>query len=149
MMWAFTATVFIINAIGLCLLQLGGTRLTPEISQDSNPHITNPMGQRYNSAFFKETSPFCMLLCLVGMTARTLGADAGEIVKTAVKIQCTTFLQKLQFSGDVEGLVNFWIWIGVASGIIGPVSIFFFVKKEMRTYLRRMLSPATTITPIQ
>ena len=84
MMWAFTATVFIINAIGLCLLQLGGTRLTPEILQDSNPHITNPMGQRYNSAFLKDTSPFCMLLCLVGVVGRTLRPDVGEINKLSV-----------------------------------------------------------------
>ena len=84
MMRAFTATVFIINAIGLCLLQLGGTRLTPEILQDSNPLIANPMGQRYNSAFLKDTSPFCMLLCLVGMVGRTLRPDVGEIKKLSV-----------------------------------------------------------------
>ena len=95
MLRTLTITVFIINAIGLCLLQLGGTRITPEISQDTNPHIINPMGQRYNSAFFKETSPFCMLLCLVGMAARFLHADAGEMMRTATKIQCITFIQKL------------------------------------------------------
>ena len=102
MMLAFTATVFIINAIGLCLLQLGGTRLTPEILQDSNPHITNPMGQRYNSAILKETSPFCMLLCLVGMVARTLHADAGEIVRTATKIQYITFIKNHNFQGMLK-----------------------------------------------
>ena len=71
---------FILNTLSLLLLQLEGKKRAPEISHDSNPYITNPRQQRYNSAFLNERSPFCMLLFVAAMIAIYLGrwATHGE-----------------------------------------------------------------------
>ena len=70
---AFFMCGFIINTISLLLLQFEGKKRAPEISHDSNPYLTNPRQQRYNSAFLNERSPFCMLLFVAAMIAIYLG----------------------------------------------------------------------------
>ena len=79
MLRAFMVSVFIVNALGLCLLLLHGDELAPEISQDSNPHLPNLRHQRYNSAFLTKKSPFCVLVSFVGVIARTLTAEEGQL----------------------------------------------------------------------
>ena len=82
MIWVFVLSGFLINAIGLLLLHISSKNLAPEISHDSNPHLTNPLLQRYNSALFNVTSPLCTVAFVSALAAIyiTAWAPPGKIV---------------------------------------------------------------------
>ena len=82
MVWAFILSGFLINTIGLCLLQFSSKKVLPEISHDANPRVTNPTQQRYNSSFLNVTSPLCVLTFVEAMVGMYIGhwAQPGEIL---------------------------------------------------------------------
>ena len=82
MIWVFVLSGLLINAIGLLLLHISSKNLAPEISHDSNPHLTNPLLQRYNSALLNVTSPLCTVAFIAALAALyiTAWAPPGKIV---------------------------------------------------------------------